>query len=121
MIAEGVQDTEVQYTHGGDVYFVMPGGVRKAVDYYHPDETMTIIPAEMWDDGNHDFTCKDRTLHLYKKDDNDHSVALGSYPRDIALNSGKLYNTDFLQCLSAQTIKRKKRHVLYCGQTRREI
>ena len=64
MLAEGVLDTEVQYTHGGDVYFVMPGGVRKALAYYHPDETMTIVPADMWDDGEHFFTCKDRTLHL---------------------------------------------------------
>ncbi len=34
-MAEGVQDTEVRYTHGGDVYFVMPGGTRKVFAYYH--------------------------------------------------------------------------------------
>ena len=114
MIAEGVHTTEAQYTHGGDVYFVMPGGVRTAVAYYHPDETMTIVPAGMWDDGEHFFTCKDRTLHLYKKDiDDDSPVALGSYPRDIALEEGKHYNADFIQCLSTQAIKGKKRHDLY--------
>ena len=114
MIAEGVQDTEVTYTHGGDVYFVMPGVTRKAFAYYHQLETMTIVPAEMWDDTEHYFTCKNRTLHLFKEgDDADNPVSLGSYPRDVAVESDKLYNSDFLQCLATQTIKGRKRHVLY--------
>ena len=112
MVTEGVLDTEAQYTHGGDVYFVMPGGTRKATAYYHPQETMTIVPAEMWDDTMYYFTCKDRTLHLFKKGDED-DVALGSYPRDVVVESGKQYNSKFLQCLASQAIKGKKRHILY--------
>jgi hypothetical protein len=75
---------------------------------------MTIVPAGMWDNTEHYFTCKDRTLHLFKKgEDADNPVPLGSYPRDIAVESDKLYNSDFLQCLATQTIKGRKRHVLY--------
>ena len=93
MIAEGVLDTEVKYTHGGDVYFVMSGSVRKATAYYHPDESTTIIPADMWDDEDYFFICRDRTLHLYKN--GEEPVILGSYPRDIALDKNKRYNADF--------------------------
>ena len=73
---------------------------------------MTIVPAEMWDDTMYYFTCKDRTLRLFKKDNED-DVALGSYPRDVVVESGKQYNSKFLQCLASQTIKGKKRHILY--------
>ena len=106
MVAEGVLDTEAQYTHGGDVYFVMPGGTRKATAYYHEKESMTIVPAD------HYFMCKDRTLHLFKKDGED-DVTLGTYPRDVVIEQDKVYNSDFMQCLATQTIKGMKRHILY--------
>ena len=77
MVAEGVLDTEAQYTHGGDDYFVMPGGTRKAT-----------VPADMWDDTDHYFMCKDRTLHLFKKDGED-DVTLGTYPRDVAIEQSQ--------------------------------
>ena len=73
---------------------------------------MTIVPADMWDDTDHYFMCKDRTLHLFKKDGED-DVTLGTYPRDVVIEQDKVYNSDFMQCLATQTIKGTKRHILY--------
>ena len=73
---------------------------------------MTIVPADMWDDTDYYFTCKDRTLHLFKKHEEE-DVTLGTYPRDVVIEQDKVYNSDFMQCLATQTIKGTKRHILY--------
>ncbi len=110
MVTEGVLDTEAQYTHGGDVYIVMPGGTRKATAYFYSQETMPIVPPEMWDATEYHFTCKDRTLHPFKKGD-EGDVILGSYSRDVVIEPGKHYNAKFLQCLA--TREGKHRNILY--------
>ena len=51
-VIRAMRETQNTYTHAGFVYFNMGCHTRKVMAYYYPNESTTIIPGGIWDDGH---------------------------------------------------------------------
>ena len=54
-VVSGMQDKEVTYTHAGYVIFTLGTITSRVKAYWDPKETTTVIPGNIWDDGDFYF------------------------------------------------------------------